>query len=82
VDPDVHKNFSNRDERMSECRNVILQHEGIELLEKYKTKFVVVDDNNDNDDNDVLEADLTMLQAELKRDLSKFQDGTDEKILI
>lgn len=76
MDLDVHKIFPNHDERMSECRNVPLQQEGFELLEKFKTKFVV------DDDDDVLETDLTGLKAELERDLYKYQDGTDEKMVI
>ncbi|KAG0044059.1 hypothetical protein BGZ83_010708 [Gryganskiella cystojenkinii] len=46
------------------------------LLEKYKKNFVVDDGDN------VLEADLTKLKAKLEQDLSKFPDGTDEKIVI
>ncbi|KAG0311142.1 hypothetical protein BG000_006766, partial [Podila horticola] len=61
---------------MSECRDVLFQLEGLELLEKYKTKFVI------NDDDEVLEADLTTLKVELERDLSNFQDGTDGKMVI
>lgn len=68
--------FPNHDERMTECRNVPPQHEGLDLLEKYKTTFVV------DHGNDILEADLTDLKAELERDLSKFRDGTDEKMVI
>ncbi|KAF9364616.1 hypothetical protein BGX34_000982 [Mortierella sp. NVP85] len=77
VDLDVHKDFPDREARISECRNIPLRHEELELLEKYSTKFV------DQDDNDgILEADLTKLKAELERDLSRFMDGTAEKILI
>ncbi|KAF9095502.1 hypothetical protein BGX27_001266, partial [Mortierella sp. AM989] len=76
VDLDVHKMYPNRDERMTDCRNVLPQHEGLDLLEKYKAEFVI------DDGDDVLEADLTELKAGLERDLSKFRDGTDEKMVI
>jgi len=68
--------FPNCDERMSECGNVPLQHEAFKLLENYKTKFVV------DDDDDVLVADLTEVKVELERDLSKLQDGAHEKMVI
>ncbi|KAF9364615.1 hypothetical protein BGX34_000981 [Mortierella sp. NVP85] len=50
---------------------------GKEFLENYRTRFV-----NQDDDNGVLEANLIRLRAELERDLSRFMDGTEEKLLI
>ncbi|KAF9539144.1 hypothetical protein EC957_005755 [Mortierella hygrophila] len=76
VDLDVHKDFPQHADLLSECRAAIeLQYPKIrDHLQTYR-QFV-------DDDDGLMEAKLGELMKQLKKDMSRFEDDSDEMVAI
>ncbi|KAF9991838.1 hypothetical protein BGZ79_003916 [Entomortierella chlamydospora] len=75
VDLDVHPNFPEHTNRLLDCKAVDLEYSRIhQHLEAYR-EYV-------DDYGDAKEARLIPLKKRLEKDLSLFDDGSDEKIVV